>query len=85
MDTRHSGANKIRVTCRTLMALRLVAEWKRIAAGVPQTDYGAKLREGIRLSILLRASPATTRGAPGTSRWERRDTWARSLRDLQPS
>lgn len=50
MDTRHSGANKIRVTCRTLMALRLVAEWKRIAAGVPQTDYGAKLREGILLA-----------------------------------
>jgi hypothetical protein len=47
MNTRHAGANKIRVTCRTLMALRLVAEWKRIAASAPQTDYGAKLRDGI--------------------------------------
>jgi hypothetical protein len=47
MNVRHAGAGKIRVTCRTLMALRLVAEWKRVAAGAPQTDYGAKLREAI--------------------------------------
>jgi hypothetical protein len=47
MNTRRAGAGKIRVTCRTLMALRLVAEWKRIAASAPQTDSGAKLRDGI--------------------------------------
>jgi hypothetical protein len=47
MNTRHAGAGKIRVTCRTLMALRLVAEWRRIATRAPQTDHGAQLREGI--------------------------------------
>jgi hypothetical protein len=40
MNRRHAGANRIRVTCRTLMALRLLAEWKRIATTAPQTDYG---------------------------------------------
>jgi hypothetical protein len=50
MNVRGAGAGKIRVTCRTLIALRLVAEWKRIAATVPQTDYGARLREGISVA-----------------------------------
>ncbi len=50
MNVRGAGAGKIRVTCRTLMALRLVAEWKRIAASAPQNDSGAKLREGIALA-----------------------------------
>jgi hypothetical protein len=47
MNTRGAGARKIRVTCRTLIALRLMAEWRRIAASAPQTDRGAKLRGGI--------------------------------------
>jgi hypothetical protein len=50
MNVRGAGAGKIRMTCRTLMALRLVAEWRRIAATVPQTDYGVKLREGISVA-----------------------------------
>ena len=50
MNTRRAGAGKIRVTCRTLMALRLVAEWKRVAANAPHTDHGAQLREGISLA-----------------------------------
>lgn len=50
MNTRRAGAGKIRVTCRTLMALRLVAEWKRIAASAPQTEDGAKLRESVFLA-----------------------------------
>lgn len=55
MNIRHAGPRKIRVTCRTLMALRLMAEWKRIAASAPQTDHGAQLRE----SIFLASAAAT--------------------------
>ncbi len=57
MNVRGAGAGKIRVTCRTLMVLRLVAEWKRIAARAPQNEYGAKLREGV-----LVANTAATAG-----------------------
>ena len=47
MNVRGAGAGRVRVTCRTLIALRLVAEWKRVAVSAPQNEYGAKLREGI--------------------------------------
>jgi hypothetical protein len=57
LNVRRAGAGKVRVTCRTLMALRLVAEWKGIAAHAPHTDDGARLREGITL-----ASQAATAG-----------------------
>jgi hypothetical protein len=46
MKVRGAGAGQVRVTCRTLMALRLVAEWRRIGEQAPHNEYGVKLREG---------------------------------------
>lgn len=57
MNTRRAGANKVRVTCRTLVASRLIAEWKRVAERAPHTDAGAKLRDSLAL-----ASDAATIG-----------------------
>jgi hypothetical protein len=50
MNLRGAGAGKVRVTCRTLVALRLIAEWKRIVRRAPHNDDAAKLREAVTLA-----------------------------------
>jgi hypothetical protein len=52
LDTRRAGAGKTRVTCRTMMAMRYIVEWKRIGASAPHTEKGVALREATRLAIV---------------------------------
>jgi hypothetical protein len=52
MNVRHAGAGRVRVTCRALVALRLIAEWRHIGERAPHTDDGARLREAAALARL---------------------------------
>jgi hypothetical protein len=49
IDSRHARGG-VRLTCRTGIALILIADWKRVGERAPHTERGEELRKGIALA-----------------------------------